>query len=182
HRLRARRGRELGDRPCRSHGGTGAQRVLVAVRRPRRLRLGLRRPQLHDRVRLRQLLGAVAGGHHEQRRRARGGAEDAAEQPAADPVGDRQRGRWPRLHGGAPAPPPPPSVTIAFTTPTAGATVKNTVAVSAAATGSGIATVVFRLDGGPLGPTFTTAPYAFGWDTRPVATGGHTLAVLALDG
>ena len=82
----------------------------------------------------------------------------------------------------APAPPPPPSVTIAFTTPTDGATVKNTVAVSAAATGSGIATVVFRLDGGPLGPTFTTAPYAFGWDTRPVANGGHTLAVLALDG
>src|SRR3989454_912806 len=72
----------------------------------------------------------------------------------------------------APAPPPPPSVTIAFTTPTDGVTVKNTVAVSAAATGSGIATVVFRLDGGPLGPTFTTAPYAFGWTRVPSPTAG----------
>ena len=72
--------------------------------------------------------------------------------------------------------------TVAVTAPAAGATVANTVSVTAnAADNDQVAGVQFRLDGANLGAEDTTGPYAVSWDTRTVANGSHTLTAVARD-
>jgi hypothetical protein len=74
----------------------------------------------------------------------------------------------------------PPSVSI--TAPAAGATVSGTVSVAAGASDNvGVAGVQFQLDGNPLGPELTAAPYSMSWDTAPAANGTHTLTAVARD-
>ena len=73
-----------------------------------------------------------------------------------------------------------PDVALAF--PGAGATVGSTINVSAdAADRLEVAGVQFLLDGEPLGPEDTSAPYEVPWDTRTVAEGSHALAARARD-
>jgi Big-like domain-containing protein len=71
--------------------------------------------------------------------------------------------------------------TVALTTPTS-PSVKGVVTVGASAgDASGVTEVDFSLDGVPLGPPDTTAPYSVTWDSRSVADGPHTLAATARD-
>src|SRR5262249_41419063 len=81
----------------------------------------------------------------------------------------------------APRPDPsPPSVPIPA--PAAGATVSGTVSLAAGASDNvGVAGVQFQLDGNPLGPELTAAPYSMSWDTAPAANGTHTLTAVARD-
>ncbi|HEY2997021.1 MAG TPA: Ig-like domain-containing protein, partial [Acidimicrobiales bacterium] len=74
----------------------------------------------------------------------------------------------------------PPSVTL--TAPTGGALSGTTTLRATASDPSGIAGVQFLLDGSPLGPADTTAPYEMPWDTTTVPDGGHTLAAKATNG
>lgn len=75
--------------------------------------------------------------------------------------------------------PPSTPPTIELTAPTEGV-VGGTVDVTATAGDpAGIAGVEFLLDGSPLGPPDTTAPYELSWDTTTVPDGGHTLAARA---
>lgn len=74
----------------------------------------------------------------------------------------------------------PPSVAI--TQPSNGATVGGIVTIEAAATDDvGVAGVQFVLNGNPLGPEDTAAPYAIAWDTTGSADGSHTLTATARD-
>jgi hypothetical protein len=74
----------------------------------------------------------------------------------------------------------PPTVSI--TAPANGATVSNTVTVSANATDNvAVASVQFKLDGANLGSLDTTAPYSVSWNTTTVANGNHTLTAVATD-
>jgi chitodextrinase len=85
----------------------------------------------------------------------------------------------------AAAPPPqsdttPPSVSI--TSPANGATVVNTVSVSANATDDvGVASVQFLLDSSPLGTPVTSAPFSVAWDTATTVAGSHVLQARATD-
>jgi glucose/arabinose dehydrogenase len=73
-----------------------------------------------------------------------------------------------------------PQVTI--TAPTPNAQVTETVAVTAVAVDDvGVTGVQFQLDGAPLGPEDTVAPYATSWDTTSAADGAHTLTAIARD-
>lgn len=73
--------------------------------------------------------------------------------------------------------------TVTLTAPTAGATLSNTVTLSATASDNVAVTgVQFILDGTTnLGSELTTAPYTFAWDSKTVANGSHTLSVKARD-
>ena len=74
----------------------------------------------------------------------------------------------------------PPTVTIS--SPAAGAAVRGTVAVLAAASDDvAVTTVQFKLDGAPLGPADLLAPYAATWNTTLSAGGAHVLAAVAWD-
>jgi len=74
----------------------------------------------------------------------------------------------------------PPSVAV--TAPAGGATVSATVQAAATASDDvGVAGVQFKLDGNPLGPELTAAPYSMAWDTAPVANGTHSLTAVARD-
>jgi chitodextrinase len=83
------------------------------------------------------------------------------------------------------APPPqsdtvPPSVSIS--SPANGATVTNTVSVSANATDDvGVASVQFLLDGSPLGSPVNLAPFSVAWDTATAIAGSHVLQAKATD-
>ena len=83
------------------------------------------------------------------------------------------------------APPPqsdttPPAVNI--TSPASGATVTNTVSVSAnAADDVGVASVQFLLDGSPLGAPVINTPYSVAWDTATAISGSHVLQARASD-
>ena len=56
---------------------------------------------------------------------------------------------------------------MSLTAPVAGATVRDTIAVSATASDDvGVAGVQFRLDGNDLGAEDTSAPYSVNWDTH----------------
>jgi hypothetical protein len=71
--------------------------------------------------------------------------------------------------------------TVSLTAPAAGATLINTVTVSASATdNAGIAFVQFFLDGG-LVATDNSSPYSFSWDTTDGANGVHRLVATAVD-
>ncbi|HWR53006.1 MAG TPA: Ig-like domain-containing protein [Bryobacteraceae bacterium] len=73
----------------------------------------------------------------------------------------------------------PPTVTM--TAPTPNATVQGAVVVSADATDdTGVAGVLFLLDGAPFCAEATSAPYAVTWDTTGLS-GSHTLSARARD-
>ena len=73
---------------------------------------------------------------------------------------------------------------VAVTNPAAGAQFQRgtVVALQAGAsdTGSGVARVVFAMDGTQLG-TDTTAPYQYSWNTRKASWGQHNLTAIAYD-
>src|SRR5437867_789820 len=72
--------------------------------------------------------------------------------------------------------------TVSMTAPAAGATVAETVTVSATASDNvGVAGVQFQLDGANLGAEVTTAPYTLSWNTATASNGLHTLTAVARD-
>lgn len=71
--------------------------------------------------------------------------------------------------------------TVSITSPTPGAAVSGTVAVTISASDAvGVARVSLYVDGTLLASA-TTAPYTFSWDTRNVASGAHRLTAQAAD-
>jgi uncharacterized protein YraI len=88
--------------------------------------------------------------------------------------------------GGSTTPPPPPTdptpPTVSLTAPANGATVSNTVSVSAnASDNTAVAGVQFLLDGANLQTEDTTAPYSISWNTTTATNGTHTLTARARD-
>ena len=73
----------------------------------------------------------------------------------------------------------PPVATL--TAPTAGATLKNTVLLTATALDDFSVTHVEFYDGATLLGTDTTTPYSMSWDTRTAVNGTHSLSVKAYD-
>lgn len=72
--------------------------------------------------------------------------------------------------------------TVSITAPAAGATVANTVTVSADATDDRtVVGVQFLLDGTAVGGEDTVAPYTLSWDTTTAANGAHVLTARARD-
>jgi hypothetical protein len=72
--------------------------------------------------------------------------------------------------------------TVSITSPAGGATVNGTTSVRASASDDvGVAGVQFFLDGSPLGPEVTLAPYSRWWDTTATSDGWHTLTARARD-
>ena len=73
--------------------------------------------------------------------------------------------------------------TGSITTPIAGATVAGTsvtLAASAADSGSGVATVQFRVDGAPVGSASST-PWTIVWDATSTPSGTHTIDAVVTD-
>jgi hypothetical protein len=74
----------------------------------------------------------------------------------------------------------PPTVTV--TSPSPGTSINGTVTLSASITGPApIASVQFLLDGQPIGPALTSAPYTFAWNPAGAPFGSHLLGAQALD-
>ena len=74
----------------------------------------------------------------------------------------------------------PPTVSI--TTPPNGAQVQGVVTINADATDdSGVAGVIFRVNGSALGPEDTASPYSASWDTRALAPGTYQVSAVARD-
>lgn len=72
--------------------------------------------------------------------------------------------------------------TVSMTTPTNGATVAATIAVTATASDAvGVVGVRFKLDGQNLGSEDTTAPYSVNWNTTGATNASHTLTAVARD-
>ncbi|MGH8532229.1 MAG: Ig-like domain-containing protein, partial [Gammaproteobacteria bacterium] len=72
--------------------------------------------------------------------------------------------------------------TVSLTAPSSGATVSNTISVSAsAADAGGVSGVQFKLDGNTLGAEDTTNAYSVSWDTTTATNGTHTLTAVAGD-
>jgi hypothetical protein len=80
----------------------------------------------------------------------------------------------------------PPDVTppsVAITAPAPGANLTGTVTVTAdASDNSAVAGVQFFVDGNPLAPEITTAPYSISWNSGTVSNGSHNLTARARDG
>ncbi|MFI5251261.1 MAG: glycosyl hydrolase family 18 protein [Bacteroidota bacterium] len=71
---------------------------------------------------------------------------------------------------------------VAITSPLNGATVSNTITVSATASDNvSVAGVQFQLNGGNLGGEVTIPPYNYSWNTGLKANGGYTLSAIARD-
>jgi len=71
--------------------------------------------------------------------------------------------------------------TVTWTSP-GGGTLAGTQTFSANVTGYGTGiTVQFQVDGTNIGPSFTSGPYSFSYDTHGVANGNHTFRVIATD-
>ena len=74
----------------------------------------------------------------------------------------------------------PPVVTLI--SPTGGAKVSGTVAVTAIASDNvSVASVQFQLDNANLGPAEAASPYLFSWDSTKTANGTHVLRAIATD-
>jgi hypothetical protein len=72
--------------------------------------------------------------------------------------------------------------TVSLTAPAAGASLSNTVTVSASASDAvGVQSVQFQLDGQPLGAADTASPYSVSWDTKTATDGPHSLTAVARD-
>src|SRR5215469_13186591 len=77
---------------------------------------------------------------------------------------------------------PAASLTVSMMSPTNGATVSQTVMVSANATdSSGVPSVQFQLDGANIGGSIAVSPYNFSWNTTTTSNGSHTLRAIAKD-
>jgi hypothetical protein len=74
--------------------------------------------------------------------------------------------------------------TVSLTAPSGGATVSNLVALTANASdnvgGSGIASVIFRVDGSPVG-TVSSGPYTMNWNSTSLPNGTHSVQAVASD-
>jgi hypothetical protein len=71
----------------------------------------------------------------------------------------------------------PPSVAI---TAPAGGSVSGTVPLAATASDTtGIASVQFTVDGNPVGPKLTSAPYTYNWDSTGLSNGSHAIGAVA---
>lgn len=71
--------------------------------------------------------------------------------------------------------------TVNLTAPANGASVTNSVTISADASDpSGIQEVAFKVDGTTVN-TDTTSPYSYSWDSKAVANGSHSLTAVATD-
>jgi hypothetical protein len=71
---------------------------------------------------------------------------------------------------------------VSVTAPAAGATVSDTVNLSADASDDvGVASVRFLIDGVQAGAADTSAPYSVAWSSRGVPNGSHTLTAIARD-
>jgi hypothetical protein len=83
-------------------------------------------------------------------------------------------------------PPPPPSdttpPTVSITAPASNATVSGSVSITANSSdsGSGVSSVVFKVDGVTVG-TDTSAPYAATWNSTGASSGSHTIQAVATD-
>jgi fibronectin type 3 domain-containing protein len=72
--------------------------------------------------------------------------------------------------------------TVSISAPAAGATIFDTIPVSAnASDDDAVAGVQFKLDGVNLGAEDTSAPYSIQWNTRTTANGPHSLTGVARD-
>ena len=72
--------------------------------------------------------------------------------------------------------------TVAVSAPAAGASLTNTVSVTATASDNvGVQSVQFKLDGQDLGTADTASPYSVSWDTKTATDGPHTLTAVARD-
>src|SRR6185436_2894113 len=71
--------------------------------------------------------------------------------------------------------------TVALTSPAAGATLQNTVQVTASASDDRAVSRVDFFDGTALIASDTVAPFSVSWNTRAGANGGHTLTAVAFD-
>jgi predicted amidohydrolase len=98
-------------------------------------------------------------------------------------ISNKERRIGPYEHSPGPPPPvdqTPPSVTLS--SPASNATVSGSTTVAAtAADNVGVTVVRFLLDGGPLGPDDTAAPYSWSWDTTTASNGPHTVTAVAYD-
>ena len=66
---------------------------------------------------------------------------------------------------------------VSITSPTAGATVSNTITVSATASDNvAVGGVQFTLDGANLGSEDTSSPYSVSWSTASSQNGTHVLS------
>ena len=71
---------------------------------------------------------------------------------------------------------------VAISSPTTGATIGGTVAVTATASdNTGVVGVQFKVDGVDLGIEDNASPYGVNWDTTALNTGSHTLSAVARD-
>src|SRR6202022_1973839 len=71
------------------------------------------------------------------------------------------------------------TLSVAITAPQPGSAVSGSIAVSATASdNTGTPQVQFTLDGAPLGPQVTSAPYTTLWNTRNEANGPHALVAI----
>jgi hypothetical protein len=76
----------------------------------------------------------------------------------------------------------PIAPTVSITAPASGATVSDTINVTATASDNvGVAGVQFFLDGDPLGAEIVTAPYSVSWNTSTATSGAHILTARARD-
>jgi len=72
--------------------------------------------------------------------------------------------------------------TVGITSPSDGTTVSGAVDLNAAASDDGgVVGVQFLVDGSPLGPEDSAAPWSAAWDTRQTTDGQHTLTAVAHD-
>src|SRR5204863_494655 len=72
--------------------------------------------------------------------------------------------------------------TVAITSPANGATVSNTITVTATASDNvAVAGVQFMVDGVNLGAEDRASPYSVSWNTTTVANGSHSLTAVARD-
>ena len=75
-----------------------------------------------------------------------------------------------------------PAPTVALTAPATNATITGTTPITATATDNvGVVGVQFTVDGAPLGPEDTSAPFATTWATAGLPNGTHQLAAIARD-
>jgi glucose/arabinose dehydrogenase/PKD repeat protein/chitodextrinase len=76
----------------------------------------------------------------------------------------------------------PTAPSVAITDPANDAVVSGNRTITASATDDvGVAGVQFYVDGSPMGPEDTAAPYAANWDTRLIPNGARTLTARARD-
>src|SRR5215468_6099814 len=72
--------------------------------------------------------------------------------------------------------------TVSFISPHAGDTLHDSIVIKVSATdASGIAQVLVKIDGVNLSKPDKIAPYEFGWNTRKVKNGHHTILAKATD-